>query len=193
MISSENALMYVYALWLIGRRDFGVDLQTLRGVIARWFFMAHTTGRYTAPRSRSSKRTSTGCATSHPATASASSPSSTAIVRDTFTTDYWEITLPNRLDTSAAEVARPVGLLGRAEPPRRRAALQRSSRSSQHARSGDHADPRASNGTTSSRRHTWHALGITDDPQVNAIANIASSTGPTTRRSLPRHRRPTGR
>ena len=47
MITSENALIFTYALWLIGRRDFGLDFRTLRGVISRWFFMAHTTGRYT--------------------------------------------------------------------------------------------------------------------------------------------------
>ncbi len=48
MITSENAVIFTYALWLIGRCDFGLDLRTLRGVISRWFFMAHTTGRYTS-------------------------------------------------------------------------------------------------------------------------------------------------
>lgn len=48
MITSDNAVLFSYALWLIGRRDFGVDLPTLRTVIGRWFFMAHTTGRYTS-------------------------------------------------------------------------------------------------------------------------------------------------
>src|SRR5207244_1230436 len=48
MISSENALLFSYALWLVGRIDFGIALPTLRTVIARWFFMAHTTGRYTS-------------------------------------------------------------------------------------------------------------------------------------------------
>jgi hypothetical protein len=50
MITSENAILYTYVLWLIGRRDFGVQLHTLREVIARWFFMAHTTGRWSCPR-----------------------------------------------------------------------------------------------------------------------------------------------
>ena len=36
-ITSESAILYSYALWLIGRRDFGVRL---REAIARWFFMA---------------------------------------------------------------------------------------------------------------------------------------------------------
>ena len=48
MVTSENALVYTYILWLIGRRDFRLDVKTLRKVIARWFFMAHTTRRYTS-------------------------------------------------------------------------------------------------------------------------------------------------
>ena len=47
MISSEAALMFVYILWLLGRTEYGVDLRRLRQVIARWWFMAHTMGRYT--------------------------------------------------------------------------------------------------------------------------------------------------
>ena len=33
--------------WPLGRVDYHVPLDRLREVIARWFFMAHTTGRYT--------------------------------------------------------------------------------------------------------------------------------------------------
>jgi uncharacterized protein with ParB-like and HNH nuclease domain len=48
MITSETTILYTYALWLIGLRDFGLDFRSLRPVIARWFFMAQTTGRYTS-------------------------------------------------------------------------------------------------------------------------------------------------
>ena len=48
MITSESTVLFTYALWLIGRRDFGLDFRSLRPVIARWFFMAKTTGRYTS-------------------------------------------------------------------------------------------------------------------------------------------------
>ena len=47
MISSGNAVLFSYALWIIGRIDFGL-ISILRAVIGRWFFMAHTTGRYTS-------------------------------------------------------------------------------------------------------------------------------------------------
>ncbi|MDN5292785.1 MAG: hypothetical protein PWQ31_90 [Eubacteriales bacterium] len=53
LISSQVAVLYTYALWLIGKRDFKVDPYQLREVMARWFFMAALTGRYTgSPESR---------------------------------------------------------------------------------------------------------------------------------------------
>jgi hypothetical protein len=39
-------VVYSYAMFLIGRRDYGVGLSDLREVIARWFFMTALTGRY---------------------------------------------------------------------------------------------------------------------------------------------------
>src|SRR5207248_8987151 len=48
MVTAESTVVFTYALWLIGRRDFGLDFRSLRPVIARWFFMAQTTGRYTS-------------------------------------------------------------------------------------------------------------------------------------------------
>ena len=47
MITSDNNVIYTYALWLIGSTRFNVDKATLSGLMARWFFMAQTTGRYT--------------------------------------------------------------------------------------------------------------------------------------------------
>lgn len=53
IISSQITILYTYALWLIGKRDFKVDLFGLSETLARWFFMASLTGRYTAsPESR---------------------------------------------------------------------------------------------------------------------------------------------
>jgi hypothetical protein len=99
-ISSQMAILYAYALWLIGKRDFGVDHYRFRVAIARWFFMAALTGRYTgSPESRLEQ--------------------DLALLRDAHTAydylhilnqqieavltrDYWEVTLPNELETAAA-------------------------------------------------------------------------------------------
>ena len=103
MISSETALIYVYVMWLLGRRDFGVDLKRLREVIARWWFMAHTTGRYTGSSETQIEADLTRLREIPDGDADRFCETLDRIVRDTFTSDYWEITLPNRLDTSSSK------------------------------------------------------------------------------------------
>ena len=100
MISSNNALLYAYTFYLIGRTELDVQEHELRPAIAQWFFMSAITGRYSG------------------------SPESTlesdlAMLRDattgedfikklrhvctiSLTTDFWEVTLPNELATSSA-------------------------------------------------------------------------------------------
>lgn len=100
MISSEAAIIYSYVLYLIGMRDYGIDRIAIRPAIAQFFFMAAMTGRYTSsPETRFE--------------------SDLNLLRDledgdaylrklreicdtTLTNDYWEITLPTQLATSAS-------------------------------------------------------------------------------------------
>ncbi len=102
MISSDNALLFSYALWLVGRIDFGIDLPTLRTTIARWFFMAHTTGRYTSSP-ESALEFDLGRIADLPAGDGAAFIAELErLIAANFTTDYWDISLPNRLDTSSS-------------------------------------------------------------------------------------------
>ena len=103
MVSSEAALVFVYVLWLLGRRDYGVELRRLRDVIARWWFMAHTTGRYTGSAETQLEADLTRIGNIPPGDSDTFCETLDRIVRDTFTKDYWDITLPNRLDTSSAK------------------------------------------------------------------------------------------
>lgn len=103
MLSGQNAILYSYALWLIGRVDYGVSLDRLKEVIARWFFMAHTTGRY----SGSFETRFEADVARLSSVASGDSDGFIAaldqVINDTMTSDYWSITLPNELATSAAK------------------------------------------------------------------------------------------
>jgi hypothetical protein len=100
MISSVNGLLYAYAFYLIGKYDFNVNSHTLRKVIAKWFFMTALTGRYSGSfeslmeqdlnRLREVKNGGEFVATLD------------QVIRDTFTDDFWNITLPNSLATSAS-------------------------------------------------------------------------------------------
>jgi hypothetical protein len=101
MVTSENALIYTYVLWLVGRRDFGLDLVTLRGVIARWFFMAHTTGRYTSSPESQVESDLGRISALAAGDRTSFCDELDRIVASNFTGDYWGISLPNRLDTSS--------------------------------------------------------------------------------------------
>jgi len=100
LISSQTALVYTYALWLIGKRDFGLDPHLLRDVMACWFFMASLTGRYTSsPESRMEQDLALlrGCRESHEFVEALEQE-----MRAVLTPDYWEVTLPNELATASA-------------------------------------------------------------------------------------------
>ena len=100
MISSQMALFYAYAFYLIGKRDFKVDPFELRDVTARWFFMASLTGRYS-----SSPETvmETDLAKLRNIKGAGEFVSLLdGIINDALTEDYWNITLPNELATSSA-------------------------------------------------------------------------------------------
>lgn len=100
MISSNNALLYSYAMFLIGQRDFGLDAYTLRDLIARWYFMVSLTGRYTgSPESRMEQDLAELRGLSD---AQGFLGLIDRTISATFTDDYWNITLPNELATSSA-------------------------------------------------------------------------------------------
>lgn len=99
-ISSQMAVLYAYALWLIGKRDFHVDFYRLREIIARWFFMTVLTGRYTgSPESRMEQDLAL-LREAH--TADDFVRILNQQIEAVLTRDYWEVTLPNELETAAA-------------------------------------------------------------------------------------------
>ena len=170
MVTSENALIFTYILWLIGRFDFGLDLKTLRGVIARWFFMSHTTGRYTSSPETQIEADLGRLAALAGSGGQAFCDELDRIVKATFTNDYWDISLPNRLDTSSARspvlsaYQAALNLLD-AEALFSRLRLR------------DLLDPEASSPRSVERHHLFpkthlKAKGITGRRSVNAIANM---------------------
>jgi len=100
MISSQVALLYSYAMFLIGKCDFNVHPYELRNFIARWFFMTSMTARYSSSPETSMEadlarlrgvRDGKGFA-----------ETLEQIIGDTLTQDYWNINLPNDLATASA-------------------------------------------------------------------------------------------
>lgn len=100
LISSQINLLYCYALFLIGRTEFGVDLYRLRNVMARWFFMSSLTSRYTGSPESVMEQDLAGLREIQDADHFVAHLD--RITQDSLPDDYWNITLPNELATSSA-------------------------------------------------------------------------------------------
>jgi hypothetical protein len=100
MISSQNALLYAYAFYLIGRKRFAVPEHVLQKVIGRWFFASSLTGRYTnSPETvmDGDLNRLKGVQDGH-----AFIRVLDDLIANELTNDYWTITLPAALATSSA-------------------------------------------------------------------------------------------
>lgn len=175
MISSGTTIIFSYVLYLIGLCDYGVDRVTMRQTIAEFFFMATLTGRYTnSPETRFE--------------------SDLSLIRDlpdgaaflarlrelcttTLTGDYWTITLPSQLATSAsrspslfAYQAALIKLDANAlySPLKISAMVDPAVKGTKAALEQHHLFPRG----------YLEETGITDLKQINQIANFAAVEWP---------------
>lgn len=99
MVTSKNAVIYGYALWLIGRTEFEVPIDELREVMARWYFMAQITGRFSGSaetRAQEDLNRLEGLERTPKAFKNAISSQVSTIL----TEDWWNVTLPEDLHTS---------------------------------------------------------------------------------------------
>lgn len=98
-ISSLNALVFAYQLYLLGRTEYGVEGFKLKNAIARWLFMSLLTGRFTSsPESRMEQ----DLAELRDMRSAEQFLARLATVESaTLTDDYWTKTLPLDLATSA--------------------------------------------------------------------------------------------
>jgi hypothetical protein len=100
LISSGNALLYAYAFYIIGKTVYHVQEHTLQKLIGRWFYSSTLSGRYTA----SPETTMDSDLNRVKGLPDAESfvRALGKIIQDTLTGDFWEISLPNALESSAA-------------------------------------------------------------------------------------------
>lgn len=100
MISSETNLVYSYAMFLVGRHEYGADWYELRRLMARWLFMNAVTARYSGSAEtimESDLNRLRGAGTLEEFRGLINQQ-----VDDTLTDDFWSITLPNSLATAGA-------------------------------------------------------------------------------------------
>jgi hypothetical protein len=93
MISSQSALLYAYAFYLVGRQRFGLPEHQLQKLIGRWFYSASLTGRYTS----SPETIMDGDLNRLKAVKDGAGFTATleAIMASELTNDFWTVTLPS--------------------------------------------------------------------------------------------------
>lgn len=100
MLTSANNFLYCYLVFLIGKCEFGVGQSELREAVARWFFMASLTGRYTGSPETILEA---DLRRFQEATNAEEFVAVIDHVIDTqLTADFWQVTLPDQLESSAA-------------------------------------------------------------------------------------------
>jgi hypothetical protein len=92
-------LLYAYAFYLIGKTRWGVPTYELQRLIGRWFFASTITTRYTA--SPESAVEADLNRLKGVRDAAAFMETLNALMASTLTNDFWTITLPGQLETSA--------------------------------------------------------------------------------------------
>jgi hypothetical protein len=99
LISSENALVYSYVMYLIGKFDYGMEESVLRKLIAKWFFMTAVTGYYTSSPETDMESDLADLRSVKTADAFISLLDSK--IAAVFTGDFFNISLPSNLANSA--------------------------------------------------------------------------------------------
>lgn len=170
MISSQIGILYCYALFLIGRKEFGVDLYRLRNVMARWFFMSSLTSRYTGSPESVMEQDLAGLREVE--TADQFVAHLERITQDALPEDYWAITLPNELATSSARSPSLFAYYSALSLLDARVLFSR-------LRVSELLDPASHANKSAIERHHLFAknylksLGVTETRDTNQIANYA--------------------
>jgi hypothetical protein len=170
LISSETALLYAYALFLIGRAQCSVEEHALKKLISRWFFATSLTGRYTSG-------SETQFESDLARLKDASNPASfvdtlEGLLSTLLTQSYWDTTLPAALETSST--ASPAFLAYMAAQNRLNAPVLFSD-----VRIAEALDPLVVGSRKAIEQHhlfprDWlRRNGITDQKRINQVANLA--------------------
>lgn len=101
MINSKGTLIYTYILYIIGKEDYKVPHKELQNAISRWFFMSIITSRYisSSPESAMERDLADfrGFTKSEEFLKWIND-----IIKSELTADFWETTLPARMETSSS-------------------------------------------------------------------------------------------
>ena len=105
MITSTTNLLSGYAIWLLGRTRFGVDLPVLRNLIARWFFMSQLTWRYTGSGETQLQKDLDRLETLAQGDSVGFRRLLEGVIASELSENYWTLRMPDALISSAAALS----------------------------------------------------------------------------------------
>jgi hypothetical protein len=170
MVSSQSALLYAYAFYLIGRIRFSVPERDLSKLIGRWFFFSSLTGRYSS--SPESVMDGDLNRVKDVKDAAHFQRLLDELMMNELTNDFWTTTLPANLDSSSA---RNPELFAYVAAQNRLSAPVLFS----HKKVSDLIDPTIKTKKKALERHHLfprahlERLGVDDLKQINQMANYA--------------------
>jgi hypothetical protein len=170
MISSQNAMLYAYAFYLVGRKRFSMQEHHLQRLIGRWFFASSLTGRYTSSPETIMDGDLNRLKEVKDANGFVSALE--GIMANELTNDFWTVTLPANLDSSSAR--NPELFAYTAAQNRLSAPVLFS-----HKNVSDLLDPSIKTKKKALERHhlfprAWlERQGIEDLKRINQVANFA--------------------
>lgn len=100
VITSDTTVLYSYVFYLLGKAEYGLSESELRRTISRWFFFASLTGRYTNSPESALESDLIQLRDVKDGEGFVASLDKNIVAQ--LTDDFWRVTLPNDLDTSAA-------------------------------------------------------------------------------------------
>lgn len=100
LIASSNAVVFSYVLYLIAKYDYKLDAAQLKKCISKWFFMSTVTYFYTGSTESEVERQFADLRDIH--TAATFIAYIDRVIETHFTDDYFNLTLPNELNSAAA-------------------------------------------------------------------------------------------
>lgn len=106
LIWSEVSALFAYSLFLIGRTRHSVPLSELRRVIGRWYLMSVVTSRYVGGSAESAMEEDLGRLRDISDAAGFVAALESAMQAE-LTNDFWQVTLPSRLESSSARTLSP--------------------------------------------------------------------------------------
>ncbi|NMM88641.1 hypothetical protein B2J88_30565 [Rhodococcus sp. SRB_17] len=173
MITSDMNVLSSYALWILGRTKFDVDLTVLRNLMARWLFMSQLSGRYTGSAETQLQKDLDRLSALKRTDSRQYIETLESIINAELSEDFWNLRMPDALISSSPALSptyqtylAALNILD-ADMFMLNNKVQQwmdPSLPAQKGTEGHHLNP---------RQYLQKSLGITDLKKINQVANFA--------------------